>query len=174
MSDKRLDTPQANRFDFATYWTRFGTISILLLLLVVLAVVKPTAVFTATSIPQILRQVGFPEIPRQPDAEQPGTAHGDLGIAGKIMIDLQPEQQRAQNSGKTVGRLKGKKAIHIRRDKVGDTDLPEKTAQQQFDARPKILLLKRPHRRQLGQQIVGPLDRPRHQLREEGHEQRAL
>ena len=43
-------------FDFATYWQKFGTVSILLLLLVVLAVAKPTAVFSATSIPQILRQ----------------------------------------------------------------------------------------------------------------------
>lgn len=43
-------------FNFATFWQRFGTISILLLLLVILAVTKPTAVFTSTSIPQILRQ----------------------------------------------------------------------------------------------------------------------
>lgn len=41
---------------FGIFWKRYGTLSILLLLLVVVAVLKPSAVFTPTSIPQILRQ----------------------------------------------------------------------------------------------------------------------
>ena len=52
MSEKK----QNQGFNFATYWQKFGTISILLLLLVVLAIAKPKAVFTSTAIPQILRQ----------------------------------------------------------------------------------------------------------------------
>ncbi len=37
-------------------WQRYGTISILLLLLILLAILRPSAVFTATSVPQILKQ----------------------------------------------------------------------------------------------------------------------
>ena len=43
-------------FTFAVFWQRFGTISILLLLLVILAAARPGAVFSASSVPQILRQ----------------------------------------------------------------------------------------------------------------------
>ena len=53
MSEKKIEKKS---FDFATYWQRFGTISILLLLLIVLAIAKPTAVFSSSSVPQILRQ----------------------------------------------------------------------------------------------------------------------
>ena len=52
--EKKVEAKKS--FTFATYWQRFGTISILLLLLAVLAVAKPTSVFSATSVPQILRQ----------------------------------------------------------------------------------------------------------------------
>ena len=55
MSEKK-SVNQKKSFNFATYWQRFGTISILLLLLVVLAVAKPSAVFSSNSVPQILRQ----------------------------------------------------------------------------------------------------------------------
>ena len=53
MSEKQA--AQKN-FNFATFWQRFGTITILLLLLVILAIANPGAVFSATSLPQILRQ----------------------------------------------------------------------------------------------------------------------
>ena len=53
MSEKKNG---AQKFDFATFWQRFGTISILLLLLVILAIAKPSSVFSPASVPQILRQ----------------------------------------------------------------------------------------------------------------------
>ena len=37
-------------------WKKYGTIGILLLILVALAILKPSAIFTSTSVPQILRQ----------------------------------------------------------------------------------------------------------------------
>ena len=43
-------------FNFASYWQKFGTISIMMLLLVVLMIAKPKAIFSPTSVPQILRQ----------------------------------------------------------------------------------------------------------------------
>lgn len=45
-----------SRFTFSSYWKKFGTVSIMLLLLVVLMITKPTAIFSASSVPQILRQ----------------------------------------------------------------------------------------------------------------------
>lgn len=44
------------KMNFGIFWKRYGTIAILLLLLVVLTVVKPSAIFTSTSVPQILKQ----------------------------------------------------------------------------------------------------------------------
>lgn len=41
---------------FGTFWQKYGTLSILLLILVALAVMRPGAVFTRTSVPQILKQ----------------------------------------------------------------------------------------------------------------------
>ncbi len=52
MSEKK----PAKKLDFATIWQKFGTIGILGLLLIVLAIVKPSALFTSTSVPQILKQ----------------------------------------------------------------------------------------------------------------------
>ena len=43
-------------FNFASYWQKFGTISIMMLLLVVLMIAKPKAIFSPTAVPQILRQ----------------------------------------------------------------------------------------------------------------------
>lgn len=42
--------------NFGTMWKKYGTIGILLLILVALAILKPSAIFTSTSVPQILRQ----------------------------------------------------------------------------------------------------------------------
>lgn len=44
------------RLNFATIWQKYGTIGILLLITVALAIAKPKAVFTRTAVPQILRQ----------------------------------------------------------------------------------------------------------------------
>lgn len=53
MTEKAQNT---KKFTFATYWQRFGTLSIMLLLMVVLTIAKPKAIFSPSSIPQILRQ----------------------------------------------------------------------------------------------------------------------
>ena len=44
------------KLNFGTIWQRYGTFGILFLILIVLAVLRPDAVFTKTSIPQILKQ----------------------------------------------------------------------------------------------------------------------
>ena len=53
MSDNKTAKKGLN---FGTLWQRYGTLGILALLLIVLTIVKPSAVFTSSSIPQILRQ----------------------------------------------------------------------------------------------------------------------
>ncbi len=45
-----------SKLSFNVLWKKYGTIGILLLLLVVLAIAKPGAIFTTTAIPQILKQ----------------------------------------------------------------------------------------------------------------------
>lgn len=44
------------KLNFGTIWQKYGTIGILLLILIILAILKPSAVFTSTSVPQILKQ----------------------------------------------------------------------------------------------------------------------
>lgn len=44
------------KMSFGEAWQRFGTIGIFVLLLIVLAVIKPSSVFSASSVPQILKQ----------------------------------------------------------------------------------------------------------------------
>ena len=43
-------------FDFGTFWKKYGTLTILFLMVGLIAVLKPNAIFTPTSVPQILRQ----------------------------------------------------------------------------------------------------------------------
>ncbi len=50
------ETKAKTKLNFGTLWQRYGTFAILLLILIVLAVLRPSAVFTSTSIPQILKQ----------------------------------------------------------------------------------------------------------------------
>ena len=41
---------------FGEIWQKFGTIGIFVLLLIILAVIKPDSVFNSSSVPQILKQ----------------------------------------------------------------------------------------------------------------------
>ena len=50
------NTKEKKKVNFGTLWQKYGTIGILVLLLVVLAICKPSALITPTSIPQILKQ----------------------------------------------------------------------------------------------------------------------
>lgn len=45
-----------HKFNFAIFWQKFGTITIMMLLLIGLMIAKPKAIFSPTAIPQILRQ----------------------------------------------------------------------------------------------------------------------
>ena len=47
---------EKKKLSFNVLWKKYGTIGILLLLLIVLAIAKPSAIFTTTAIPQILKQ----------------------------------------------------------------------------------------------------------------------
>lgn len=54
MSEKKLANNKT--MNFGTIWQRYGTIGIFFLLLIILAVLRPKAVFTSSSVPQILKQ----------------------------------------------------------------------------------------------------------------------
>ncbi len=45
-----------SKLSFNVIWKKYGTIGILLLLLIVLAIAKPSAIFTSSAVPQILKQ----------------------------------------------------------------------------------------------------------------------
>lgn len=48
--------PGTNKKSFSELWQKYGTIGIFLLLVVVLAIAKPSAIFSPSSVPQILKQ----------------------------------------------------------------------------------------------------------------------
>ena len=50
-----MDKKQS-KLSFNVIWKKYGTIGILLLLLIVLAIAKPSAIFTTSAVPQILKQ----------------------------------------------------------------------------------------------------------------------
>ena len=41
-------------------------------------------------------QIGVPKVLREPEAENPAKADGHVAIAGKIIVNLQGERNRAQ------------------------------------------------------------------------------
>jgi D-allose transport system permease protein len=49
-------TETKKKLNFGTIWQKYGTIGILLLILIVLAILKPSAVFSTTAVSQILKQ----------------------------------------------------------------------------------------------------------------------
>ncbi len=51
-----MSETKKKKLNFGTIWQKYGTIGILLLILIILAILKPSAVFTSTSVPQILKQ----------------------------------------------------------------------------------------------------------------------
>ena len=51
-----MSEKQKKSMNFGTFWKRYGTLTILFLMLGLVAVLKPSAIFTPTSVPQILRQ----------------------------------------------------------------------------------------------------------------------
>ncbi len=51
-----MSETKKKKLNFGTIWQKYGTLGILLLILIILAILKPSAVFTSTSVPQILKQ----------------------------------------------------------------------------------------------------------------------
>ncbi len=49
-------TEKKKKLNFGTIWQKYGTIGILLLILIILAVLKPSAVFSTSAVSQILKQ----------------------------------------------------------------------------------------------------------------------
>ena len=57
------------KMSFGEIWQKFGTIGIFVLLLIILAVIKPDSVFNSSSVPQILHCKGR----RRSISDQTGT-----------------------------------------------------------------------------------------------------
>ena len=119
--------------------------------------------------------IGGLEIFHQLHAQKPCRPPGDVGVAGKVTIDLQTKQRRGGDDLR-AGRLAGGGVhrVHQGGEAVGDGRLFEIARQQQPSARGKLLPGQGPLPAQLGQQAAGALDGPGHQLGEKGDEQRVI
>ena len=71
------------------------------------------------------RDIGVVEVPRKLKAQHPAQAHGHVGVAGEIEVDLQGEGDHAQ-PGARRGELRGGQSL------VGVPELPQIVGQQYF------------------------------------------
>ena len=115
------------------------------------------------------------EVPGQAVAEQVGGAHGHVGVAREVAVDLQGVGQRGDpDRGAAVGRGVGEHLVGERCHAVRDGQLLEHAHQEELDSqvrpRPAPVLAAA----DLRQEVARPHDRPGHQVREERDEQQEV
>ena len=122
------------------------------------------------------RQIRRVEVLHQVEAEDLRRADRDHGIAAEVAVDLQRKGQRRQQQRHTAEcGVIVPDCVHEDRRPVGDDHLQEEAPDHQDGAPghplrvPQFLFVGVLH---LGQQIFRALDGSRHELGEEGHEQR--
>ena len=113
-----------------------------------------------------------PEILHEPDAHDAGAAHGDVGVAGEVAVNLEGEHHGGQHDDRARGGLGiGVDRHHIGRQPVGDDHFFEETRKDDLQPLAKILPVEPVGGLQLGQQILRPFNGPGHQLGKEGDEE---
>jgi hypothetical protein len=121
---------------------------------------------------RVARDVGQVEVVHQLEAHQLRDAPGDVRVAREVAEDLNGEgigrDQRLAAAGREARRVD---AVDEQRDVVGDEHLLRVAPHHQPDAVLHLLARDPARVRHLGQQVRGALDRPGHQLREEGDEE---
>ena len=102
------------------------------------------------------------------DAEELGGADGDVGVPGEVAVDLEGEEDGAEDEGGPGEGLWGVEAhIDVGRARVGDDDLLEHAPEDEAHAVAPLLVGEGARRGDLRQEVGGALDGPGNELREE-------
>ena len=113
-------------------------------------------------------EIGTSEVVHQPEAEDTCCADGDERIARKVAVDLEREEQRSYEIAAAIMFVKtAENGIYVCAAAVGKHQFQEIAPDHHAHALHGALVIKRPLPPELRQEVVGALDRARHQLREE-------
>ena len=126
---------------------------------------------TPPELGDVAGEVGELEVGHQLEAEELGGADGDVGVPGEVPVDLEGEEDGPEDEGRAGERL-GVVETHVDvgRTGVGHDDLLEHAPEDEAHAVAPLLVGEGPRRGDLRQQVGGPLDGARDELREEGDE----
>ena len=129
------------------------------------------------AVPELLRvrcEIGLGKVPHQPEPQHLGHAAGDVGIAREVTVDLDRKEPGGDDDlGPGCVRIAIDR-IHPGRDRIGDDDLLDQPDQAQHGPPADGVPVQLSGLGDFGQQVAGAFDRPSHQLREKGHEQREI
>jgi hypothetical protein len=125
-------------------------------------------------IAQRQRHVGTIEVLRQLVAEQQREADRHVGIAREVAVDLRREAVEGERElrGRVRVRVAVDRVDHAPGELVGDHCLLQHPADDQEDRGTRQHRARVARRAQLRQELVGPDDRPGHEMREERLEDR--
>ena len=126
---------------------------------------------TPPELGDVAGEVGELEVGHQLEAEELGGADGDVGVPGEVPVDLEGEEDGAEDEGGAGERL-GVVETHVDvgRTGVGDDDLLEHAPEDEAHAVAPLLVGEGAGRGDLRQEVGGALDGPRDELGKEGDE----
>jgi len=124
---------------------------------------------TPPELGNVAGEVGELEVGHQLEAEELGGADGDVGVSGEVAVDLEGEKDGTEDEGR-AGKRFGVVETHVdvRRTGVGHDDLLEHAPEDEAHAVAPLRIVKGSGRGDLREQVGGPFDGARDQLREEG------
>lgn len=126
---------------------------------------------TAPELRYVARKVREMEIPHQLDPEEARRPYRNVGIAGKVAVNLERKQQRPNPEiQRPHSLIVGKDQVDHRCGIVGNHHLLEQPPQYQSHTVNAAPVAKTPVLHELRYQVGGALYRPRHKLREETDE----
>ena len=126
---------------------------------------------TPPELGDVAGEVGELEVGHQLEAEELGGADGDVGVPGEVPVDLEGEEDGAEDEG-GAGEGLGVVETHVDvgRTGVGDDDLLEHAPEDEAHAVAPLLVGEFAGRGDLWQEVGGALDGSSDELREEGDE----
>src|SRR5690606_18406869 len=126
-------------------------------------------------LPDGLREVRAPEVLHEVVPHHLRRADGDVGVPREVAVDLEREEVRRDEDGPAVVDLWAPVDLaDVDREAVGDDELLEEPPRHQLEPVEDAAPVPRLALVELREEVLAPLDGPRHELREEAHVEREV